>query len=82
MAVESDSVQPNLKEEAIQMVVLAADRLAVLGTTVNLVNPGSHQLPVPSLYLKHCICTYGLPIRFSALYLPVCVMTMIFLVAG
>lgn len=42
MAVESDSVQPNLKEEAIQMVVLAADRLAVLGATVNLVNPGSH----------------------------------------
>ncbi|XP_054674263.1 beta-Ala-His dipeptidase isoform X3 [Grus americana] len=45
VAVESDSVQPHLRKEVIRMMALAADKLAVLGATVNLVNLGSHQLP-------------------------------------
>ncbi|NXS59337.1 CNDP1 dipeptidase, partial [Brachypteracias leptosomus] len=45
VAVESDSVQPHLRKEVIQMMGLAADRLAALGATVNSVNLGSHQLP-------------------------------------
>ncbi|KAL9870721.1 beta-Ala-His dipeptidase isoform 2-T9 [Geothlypis trichas] len=45
VAVESDSVQPHLRKEVMHMMTLAADRLATLGATVNLVNLGSHQLP-------------------------------------
>ncbi|NXT81474.1 CNDP1 dipeptidase, partial [Zapornia atra] len=45
VAVQSDSVQPHLRKEVIQMMELAANRLAMLGATVNLVNLGSHQLP-------------------------------------
>ncbi|XP_030911525.1 beta-Ala-His dipeptidase isoform X2 [Geospiza fortis] len=45
VAVESDSIQPHLRKEVMQMMTLAADRLATLGATVNLVNLGSHQLP-------------------------------------
>ncbi|NXP46304.1 CNDP1 dipeptidase, partial [Heliornis fulica] len=45
VAVESDSIQPDLRKEVIQMMALAADRLAALGATVNLVNLRSHQLP-------------------------------------
>ncbi|XP_050177205.1 beta-Ala-His dipeptidase isoform X2 [Myiozetetes cayanensis] len=45
VAVESDSVQPDLRKEVVRMMALAADRLAALGATVNLVNLGSHQLP-------------------------------------
>ncbi|NXC26941.1 CNDP1 dipeptidase, partial [Campylorhamphus procurvoides] len=45
VAVESDSVQPDLREEVVRMMALAADRLAALGATVHLVNLGSHQLP-------------------------------------
>ncbi|XP_008934369.1 PREDICTED: beta-Ala-His dipeptidase [Merops nubicus] len=45
VAVESDSVQPELRREVIRMVALAADRLAALGASVTLVNLGSHQLP-------------------------------------
>ncbi|XP_027506628.1 beta-Ala-His dipeptidase-like [Corapipo altera] len=47
VAVESDSVQPDLRKEVVRMMALAADRLAALGATVNLVNLGSHQaMPV------------------------------------
>ncbi|NWI54475.1 CNDP1 dipeptidase, partial [Calyptomena viridis] len=45
VAVESDSVQPDLRKEVVRMMTLAADRLAALGATVNVVNLGSHQLP-------------------------------------
>ncbi|XP_051468533.1 beta-Ala-His dipeptidase isoform X1 [Apus apus] len=45
VAVESDSVQPDLRKEVIRMMALAADRLGALGATVNLVNLGLHQLP-------------------------------------
>ncbi|KAM7037172.1 beta-Ala-His dipeptidase isoform 1-T1 [Passerculus sandwichensis] len=45
VAVESDSIQPHLREEVMQMMALVADRLATLGATVNLVNLGSHELP-------------------------------------
>ncbi|NXM70519.1 CNDP1 dipeptidase, partial [Serilophus lunatus] len=45
VAMESDSVQPHLRKEVVRMMALAADRLAALGTTVNLVKLGSHQLP-------------------------------------
>ncbi|XP_071305054.1 beta-Ala-His dipeptidase [Agelaius tricolor] len=45
VAVESDSIQPHLRKEVMHMMALAADRLATLGATVNLVNLGSHQLP-------------------------------------
>ncbi|XP_061304903.1 beta-Ala-His dipeptidase [Pezoporus flaviventris] len=45
VAVESDSIQPDLRKEVIRMMALAADRLVALGATVNLVNLGSHQLP-------------------------------------
>ncbi|NWU10232.1 CNDP1 dipeptidase, partial [Cephalopterus ornatus] len=45
VAVESDSVQPDRRKEVVRMMALAADRLAGLGATVNLVNLGSHQLP-------------------------------------
>ncbi|XP_032550819.1 beta-Ala-His dipeptidase [Chiroxiphia lanceolata] len=45
VAVESDSVQPDLRKEVVRMMALAADRLAALGATVNSVNLGSHQLP-------------------------------------
>lgn len=44
VAVESDSVQPHLRKEVMHMMTLAADRLATLGATVNLVNLGSHQV--------------------------------------
>lgn len=43
---QSDSVQPDLRKEVIRMMVLAADRLAALGATVNSVNLGSHQVLV------------------------------------
>ncbi|KFO78643.1 Beta-Ala-His dipeptidase, partial [Cuculus canorus] len=43
--VESDSVQAHLRKEVIRMMALAADRLSLLGATVNLVDLGSHQLP-------------------------------------
>ncbi|NWV36429.1 CNDP1 dipeptidase, partial [Grantiella picta] len=73
VAVESDSVQPHLRKEAIRMMALAADRLTALGTTVNLVNLGSHQspdgqvLPLPSVILGELgkdpqnptVCFYG-----------------------
>jgi len=58
VAVESDSVQPDLRKEVIRMMTLAADRLAALGATVNLVNLGSHQVPLSFLCLKHCICAH------------------------
>ncbi|NXW28855.1 CNDP1 dipeptidase, partial [Phaetusa simplex] len=45
VAVESDSVQPDLRKEVIRMMALAADRLSALGAAVNSVNLGSHQLP-------------------------------------
>ncbi|NXP30871.1 CNDP1 dipeptidase, partial [Leiothrix lutea] len=73
VAVESDSIQPHLREEVIRMMALAADRLAALGATVNLVNLGSHQLsdgqvlPLPSVILGELgkdpqnptVCFYG-----------------------
>ncbi|NWV79635.1 CNDP1 dipeptidase, partial [Dasyornis broadbenti] len=73
VAVESDSVQPHLRKEVIRMMALAADRLAALGATVNLVNLGSHQLPdgqilpLPSVILGELgkdpqnptVCFYG-----------------------
>lgn len=37
---ESDSIQPDLWKEVIQMMTLAADRLTALGTTVTLANLG------------------------------------------
>uniref|UniRef100_A0A8B9F5M8 Carnosine dipeptidase 1 n=1 Tax=Amazona collaria TaxID=241587 RepID=A0A8B9F5M8_9PSIT len=45
VAVESDSIQPDLRKEVIRIMALAADRLVALGAIVNLVNLGSHQLP-------------------------------------
>ncbi|KAM6411659.1 beta-Ala-His dipeptidase isoform 2-T2 [Pluvialis apricaria] len=45
VAVESDSVQPDLRKEVMRMMALVADRLSALGATVNLVDLGSHQLP-------------------------------------
>ncbi|XP_013795799.1 beta-Ala-His dipeptidase [Apteryx mantelli] len=45
VAVESDSVQTDLRKEVIRMMALAADRLRALGAAVNSVNLGSHQLP-------------------------------------
>uniref|UniRef100_A0A8C5TBV5 Carnosine dipeptidase 1 n=1 Tax=Malurus cyaneus samueli TaxID=2593467 RepID=A0A8C5TBV5_9PASS len=73
VAVESDSVQPHLRKEVMRMMVLAADRLAALGATVNSVNLGSHQLPdgrvlpLPSVILGELgkdpqnptVCFYG-----------------------
>ncbi|NWZ39839.1 CNDP1 dipeptidase, partial [Brachypodius atriceps] len=73
VAVESDSVQPHLRKEVMRMMALAANRLAALGATVNLVNLGSQQLPdgqvlpVPSVILgelgkdphKPTVCFYG-----------------------
>ncbi|XP_041264042.1 beta-Ala-His dipeptidase [Onychostruthus taczanowskii] len=73
VAVESDSVQPHLRKEVMRMMALAADRLATLGATVNLVNLGSHQLPdgqvlpLPSVILGELgkdpqnptVCFYG-----------------------
>ncbi|XP_010202681.2 beta-Ala-His dipeptidase [Colius striatus] len=73
VAVESDSVQPDLRKEVIRMMVLAADRLVALGATVNLVKLGSHQLPdgqdlsLPPVILgelgkdpqKPTVCFYG-----------------------
>lgn len=59
VAVESDSVQPHLRKEVMQMMALAADRLAALGATVNLVNLGSHQVLLWFLDLKHHICTWS-----------------------
>ncbi|XP_054141089.1 beta-Ala-His dipeptidase [Melozone crissalis] len=73
VAVKSDSVQPHLREEVMQMMALAADRLATLGATVNLVNLGSHELPddqvlpLPPVILgelgkdpqKPTVCFYG-----------------------
>ncbi|KAM9575392.1 LOW QUALITY PROTEIN: beta-Ala-His dipeptidase-like [Guaruba guarouba] len=46
VAVESDSVQPDLRKEVIRMMALAADRLVALGAIVNLTNLGSHQVLV------------------------------------
>lgn len=46
VAVESDSVQPDLRKEVMRMMALAADRLSALGATVNLVNLGSQQVLV------------------------------------
>ncbi|XP_068788152.1 beta-Ala-His dipeptidase isoform X7 [Struthio camelus] len=73
VAVESDSVQPDLRKEVIRMMALAADRLKALGATVNSVNLGSHQLPdgqnlpLPPVILaelgkdpqKPTVCFYG-----------------------
>ncbi|KFP88521.1 Beta-Ala-His dipeptidase, partial [Apaloderma vittatum] len=73
VAVESDSVQPHRRKEVIRMMALAADRLAMLGATVNLVNLGSHQLsdgqdlPLPPVVLGELgkdpqnptVCFYG-----------------------
>uniref|UniRef100_A0A8C7EEH8 Carnosine dipeptidase 1 n=1 Tax=Nothoprocta perdicaria TaxID=30464 RepID=A0A8C7EEH8_NOTPE len=73
VAVESDSVQPDLRREVIRMVTLAADRLRALGATVHSVNLGSHQLPdgqsvlLPPVILaelgqdpqKPTVCFYG-----------------------
>ncbi|NWU70356.1 CNDP1 dipeptidase, partial [Pterocles burchelli] len=73
VAVESNSVQPDLRKEVIRMMALAADRLEVLGATVNLVNLGSHQLtdgqdlPLPPVILGELgkdpqnptVCFYG-----------------------
>ncbi|XP_030349958.1 beta-Ala-His dipeptidase [Strigops habroptila] len=73
VAVQSDSVQPDLREEVIRMMALAADRLVALGAIVNLVNLGSHQLPdgqdlpLPPVILgelvkdpqKPTVCFYG-----------------------
>lgn len=56
VAVESDSVQPELRKEVIRMMSLAAARLAALGATVNSVSLGSQQVHVNSLYLKCHIC--------------------------
>lgn len=75
VAVESDSIQPDLRKEVIRMMALAADRLVALGAIVNLVNLGSHQVLVWFLHLKHHICTYDLPIAFSAMYMHRHVMT-------
>lgn len=58
VAVESDSIQPHLRKEVIRMMALAADRLAALGATVNLVNLGSHQVLIWFLDLKHHIYTW------------------------
>ncbi|XP_053873810.1 beta-Ala-His dipeptidase isoform X4 [Malaclemys terrapin pileata] len=47
VAVESDSIQPGLRQEVIRMVELTADRLRALGATVELVKLGSHKdIPV------------------------------------
>ncbi|XP_068049828.1 beta-Ala-His dipeptidase isoform X2 [Anomalospiza imberbis] len=73
VAVESDSVQPHLRKEVMRMMALAADRLATLGATVNLVNLGLQQLPdgqvlpLPSVILGELgkdpqnptVCFYG-----------------------
>nr|XP_025956511.1 beta-Ala-His dipeptidase isoform X1 [Dromaius novaehollandiae]XP_025956512.1 beta-Ala-His dipeptidase isoform X1 [Dromaius novaehollandiae] len=73
VAVESDSVQPGLRKEVIRMMALVANRLKVLGATVNSVNLGSHQLPdgqnlpLPPVILaelgkdpqKPTVCFYG-----------------------
>lgn len=58
VAVESDSVQPHLRKEVMRMMALAADRLAALGATVNLVNMGSQQVLIWFLDLKHHIYTW------------------------
>ncbi|RLW13253.1 hypothetical protein DV515_00000106, partial [Chloebia gouldiae] len=54
VAVESNSVQPHLRNEVMQMMALAAERLATLGATVNLANnllPDGQVLPLPSVIL-------------------------------
>uniref|UniRef100_A0A8C8RCV4 Carnosine dipeptidase 1 n=2 Tax=Pelusios castaneus TaxID=367368 RepID=A0A8C8RCV4_9SAUR len=73
VAVESDSVQPRLRQEVTRMVELTADRLQSLGATVELVKLGSQKLPdgqsllLPPLILaelgkdpqKPTVCFYG-----------------------
>lgn len=67
MAVESDSVQPDLRKEVIRMMSLAAARLAGLGATVNSVSLGSQQVHVHFSYLKchiyACVMFYPLTVR-------------------
>ncbi|XP_021243970.1 beta-Ala-His dipeptidase isoform X2 [Numida meleagris] len=66
VAVESDSVQPDLRTEVIRMMSLAAARLAALGATVNSLLNGQH-LPLPPVILGELgkdpqnltICFYG-----------------------
>uniref|UniRef100_A0A8C0JEQ6 Peptidase M20 dimerisation domain-containing protein n=1 Tax=Chelonoidis abingdonii TaxID=106734 RepID=A0A8C0JEQ6_CHEAB len=73
VAVESDSIQPELRQEVTRMVELTADRLRAMGATVELVKLGSHKLPdgeslpLPPLTLaelgkdpqKPTVCFYG-----------------------
>ncbi|XP_039383933.1 beta-Ala-His dipeptidase-like isoform X1 [Mauremys reevesii] len=73
VAVESDSIQPERRQNVTQMVELTADKLRVMGATVELVKLGSHKLPdgqsllLPPLILaelgkdpqKPTVCFYG-----------------------
>ncbi|XP_067393612.1 beta-Ala-His dipeptidase isoform X2 [Emydura macquarii macquarii] len=73
VAVESDSIQPRLRQEITRMMELTADRLRALGATPELVKLGSQELPdgqsllLPPLILaelgkdpqKPTVCFYG-----------------------
>ncbi|KAH1177667.1 beta-Ala-His dipeptidase [Mauremys mutica] len=72
VAVESDSIQPERRQNVTQMVELTADRLRAMGATVELVKLCSHKPDVQSLLLpplilaelgkdpqKPTVCFYG-----------------------
>lgn len=44
VAVKSDSIQPELRQEVTRMVEIAGDELQDLGATVNLIDVGSEQV--------------------------------------